>query len=39
LDGRPPEKTRLLLKEVSLYCQRAPSFGWDVKPRPWLRGY
>ncbi len=20
----------------TLYCQRAPSFGWDVKPRSWL---
>ncbi len=20
----------------TLYCQKAPSFGWDVKPRSWL---
>ncbi len=59
LDGRPPDKTRLLLEELlvrptggcspcSLWVltpqysdgdttvKKAPSFGWDVKPRSWL---
>ncbi len=32
LDGRPPEKTRLLLEEVLV----RPAGGAEVKPRSWV---